>query len=53
MRSALAGFVVWVRPLQNLCGDVRRSSHRVDRMERDDERYPTTLEGSVRLIDSY
>ena len=27
MRSALAGFVVWVRPLQNLCGDARRSSH--------------------------
>jgi hypothetical protein len=27
MRSAPAGFVVWVRPLQNLCGDARRSSH--------------------------
>ena len=27
MRSALAGFVVWVRPLQNLSGDARRSSH--------------------------
>jgi hypothetical protein len=27
MMSALAGFVVWVRPLQNLCGDARRSSH--------------------------
>jgi type VII secretion protein EccE len=26
---------------------------RVDHMERDDERYPTTVEGSVRLIDSY
>src|SRR5271166_2083718 len=30
-----------------------RQIERVDRMERDDERYPTTLEGSVRLIDSY
>ena len=27
MRSALAGFVVWVRPLQNLFGGARRSSH--------------------------
>ena len=27
MRSALAGFVLWVRRLQNLCGDARRSSH--------------------------
>ena len=26
---------------------------RVDHMERDHERYPTTVEGSVRLIDSY
>jgi hypothetical protein len=57
MMSALAGFVVWVRALRNLCGDARRSSHspqieRVDRVERDDERYPTTVEGSVRLIDS-
>jgi hypothetical protein len=30
-----------------------RQIERVDRMERDDERYPTTVEGSVRLIDSY
>ena len=57
MMSAVAGFVVRVRPLQNLCGDARRSGHgpqieRLDRVERDDERYPTTVEGSVRLIDS-
>jgi hypothetical protein len=57
MRSALAGFVVWVRPLQNLCGDAAnqvtaRQIERVDHMERDDQRYPTTVEGSVRLIDS-
>jgi hypothetical protein len=43
MMSALAGFVVWVRPLQNLCGDARRSSYgpqieRVDRVERVDTR---------------
>jgi len=30
-----------------------RQIERVDRMERDDERYPTTLGGSVRFIDSY
>ena len=30
-----------------------RQIERVDHMERDDERYPTTVEGSVRLIDSY
>ena len=30
-----------------------RQIERVDQMERDDERYPTTFEGSVRLIDSY
>ena len=58
MRSALAGFVVWVRPLQNLAVMLAdqvtaRQIERVDRMERDDERYPTTVEGSVRLIDSY
>jgi hypothetical protein len=27
MKSAPAGFVVWVRPLENLCGDARQSSH--------------------------
>jgi hypothetical protein len=30
-----------------------RQIERVDHMERDDVRYPTTVEGSVRLIDSY
>jgi len=30
-----------------------RQIERVDHMERDDERYPTTVAGSVRLIDSY
>ena len=30
-----------------------RQIERVDHMERDDERYPTTVEGSVRLIDSH
>jgi hypothetical protein len=30
-----------------------RQIERVDRMERDDERYPTTVEGSARLIDAY
>jgi hypothetical protein len=29
-----------------------RQIERVDRMARDDEQYPTTVEGSVRLIDS-
>jgi hypothetical protein len=58
IRTALAGFVVWVRPLQNLwvmLADqvTARQIECVDRMERDDERYPTTVEGSVRLIDSY
>ena len=30
-----------------------RQIERVDHMERDDERYPTTVEGSVRIIDSH
>ena len=30
-----------------------RQIERVDHMERDGVRYPTTVEGSVRLIDSY
>jgi hypothetical protein len=30
-----------------------RQIEHVDRMERDDGRYPTTVEGSARLIDSY
>jgi hypothetical protein len=50
MNSALAGFVVWVRPLQNLRVDARRSSHgpqieRVDRVEREDELIPDDSRG--------
>ena len=58
MRSALAGFVARVRPLRTfavMLADrvTSRQIGRVDHMERDDERYPATVEGSVRLIDSY
>ena len=47
----------WVRPLQNfaviLADQVTaRQIERVDHLKRDDEQYSTTLEGSVRLIDS-
>jgi hypothetical protein len=44
-------------PASDLCGDapdrvLARQVLRVDHAERDAERYPTTVEGSVRLIDS-
>jgi hypothetical protein len=49
--------VVWVRPLRTfavMLADrvTNRQIERVDHMERDDEPYPTTVEGSVRSIDS-